>query len=111
MQLGLQVFQAKFTTFEKNVPLAGLKELFQRHAAYLESLHHGEVQAWRQRMLAVLGSGGNLIRDSLETHRSFLPNFPKLPPLSTREAEDLYTISPVIRHYQPTNLYLNTDYQ
>jgi serine/threonine protein kinase/serine phosphatase RsbU (regulator of sigma subunit) len=81
----LMVMAAKFSEFERNLPLSAFSLMLMEHAMTIESYAPSLRQLWMKQVKQRLGSRGQLLAKRFSFYEGILPTF---PPLQKEEIED-----------------------
>jgi predicted ATPase/signal transduction histidine kinase len=80
----------KFDQFHGNVPFTSLVQAFQSLARQLLTESEAEVAAWKERLLAALGTNGQVIIDVIPEVQLIIGPQPAVPALAPREAQNRF---------------------
>jgi serine/threonine protein kinase/serine phosphatase RsbU (regulator of sigma subunit) len=87
---GMHIVSAKFSEFEKNVPLGGLSYALQNHSQWLRTLPLEERKKWATELLSELGAQGNFLARRFPFYQDLLPRFPVINKLDSEEESKLF---------------------
>ncbi len=71
------ISHAKFSEYERNLPLSAINVLLLEHAHYLRTRTAVDIQNWQEKVLDKLGPRGRLLADRFPCYDGFFPDFPK----------------------------------
>lgn len=75
---GGRVIFAKYSEFERNVPLSAIGSALNDHSNWLRKQPAAIIEKWRERILSELGKFGNLITKRFAAYENLMPKFPAL---------------------------------
>ncbi|MEG3849621.1 AAA family ATPase [Microcoleus sp. herbarium13] len=80
----------KFDQFKRNIPYASLIQAFQSLIRQLLTESAASIQTWKQKLLAALGSNGQVVADVIPEVELIIGQQPKLPQLGPTESQNRF---------------------
>ncbi len=80
----------KFDQFKRNIPYASLIQAFQSLIRQLLTESAASIQTWKQKLLAALGSNGQVVADVIPEIELIIGQQPKLPQLGPTESQNRF---------------------
>jgi|GEM_PF-15459 len=82
----------KFEQYQKNIPYSGIVHAFQSLVKQLLTEGEEELSHWRKKLLAVLGSNGQIVINAIPEIEMILGQQPAVPELDPKESQNRFNL-------------------
>jgi predicted ATPase/serine phosphatase RsbU (regulator of sigma subunit)/tRNA A-37 threonylcarbamoyl transferase component Bud32 len=83
----------KFDQFKRNIPYASLIQAFRELIQQILTESEAQIQAWKEKLLATLGSSGQVIIEVIPELEAIVGKQPAIVPLSPNEAQNRFNLA------------------